>query len=168
MRNDLPSEIYEQLDEVLKSIRKTLAEDGKLSPTAVIDGKDNKTAVVSLNVYTKEDIERSASVLRKLAEDIDAEVIIISSAAFDVPDHLKLHYQEMLGQSAIAPAEIPGCTEVVWILLESYKGIYIAKAEVIRKARAVKLGPLRVEPWTEGSDEVPENFLHMLPVRKSC
>jgi hypothetical protein len=131
------------IDTCLKTARSQLVDDGKITPAVLVCHGENEVEVVPAVFNSPADKDRLAFMVRGLAGALDAHTIVLASEIWTLASHVKPEEYKHLLATYKEVRLMPGRIEAVMVNVETRDGEkWHAQAEILRKGRAVQLGPV--------------------------
>ena len=162
----MPAEVAEFVGHILGVARKIVRDETELRPVAFVASQQHKAMIqVMLDFDSAENKQRSAAVVRKLAEDIGADMVVLISEAWQLPDHLVKNFQAVLDRYGSIGA-CPERVEVVHMQICTHSGDWAGSAPFLDDLAdgSRRFGVMR---FFGGPDTFSEGVLSGLLPRKS-
>jgi hypothetical protein len=136
----IPTAVKANIEARLKQARRQLVAEGRVHPVAIVVGTEE--VIIDALAQSDHDSDRIAFMTREMVNLNDAHTVVLVTEAWALPTDMPTEEAHALiaryGEIAACPQRV----EKVFVIVETREGRnWLAQAAIIRKGRAVVLGP---------------------------
>lgn len=139
-----PPEHAEWIEQVLRERRALIADSGEDSPPVLHLRVLATGRVESANLEQLGHKDLAVALMRQLAEAMKPDAALLIMEAWTLKKEMVANYKALSEQYGEI-RNIPGAIEVLVATLETYDASWIGTAEIERKGKAKRCGPMEVQ-----------------------
>lgn len=126
----LPGHYRQIVEQLVDQAKKNLAINGEANPVScVVNLQNEQSEILNLNFESPQNKARSIAMIKHVAGEIDADLVIMMVEAWSLPPHLSGQYEEILAKYG-AISKCPDRIDILSISVEAHDGFWMGSAEI--------------------------------------